>query len=91
LAWAGRQRREFLPTAAEQSSIRTTKGQRILARLRQGPATTLELAQITVAFSQRLGDMKRDLSIEVSREDFCEGGQEWSKYTLVKDVEISLD
>ena len=74
-------RTEWTPTAAKQSARRSNKAVQILDRLRQGPATTWELAQITVAFSQRMGDLKK-LGHRIEREDFVEAGAEWSVYRL---------
>jgi hypothetical protein len=59
---------------------RESKAQRILARLKEGPATSIELAQITHRFSARILELRR--SHTISREDHVHGGVEWSTYRL---------
>ena len=81
------ERGEILPTAAQVSRNRQTKAQRVLERLRRGPATTYDLNRITPAYSQRIGEMKRELGIEVKRVDHVGPDGEWSLYLLTKDVE----
>jgi len=80
---AGTTRRlEFGPTAAMQAQHRATKLARILARLRQGPATTFDLCRITPAYSQRMGDLKR-LGWKILRQDHVGPDGEYSLYVLV--------
>lgn len=59
---------------------RESKAGKILARLRQGPATSLELARITHRFSARILELRR--THRITREDHVHDGQEWSVYTL---------
>lgn len=74
-------RLEFGPTRALQASHRLTKKSLILRRLLEGPARTEELSQITPAYSQRMGDLKRE-GYRISREDFVDETGEWSVYAL---------
>jgi hypothetical protein len=54
-------RTEFLPTASRVSLKRLGKRERILARLKEGPATTWELMQLGGAgFSSRIAELRRD-------------------------------
>lgn len=49
---------------------RGTQADRILARLRSGPATNLELQEIAHRFGARLGDLKgRGIKYEVTKGD----------------------
>lgn len=76
-------RLDFTPAASQLAHAvrgRETKAQRILARLKEGPATSIELARITHRFSARILELRR--THKISREDHVHGGQEWSTYTL---------
>ena len=76
-------RLDFTPAASQLAHVirgRETKAQRILARLKEGPATSIELARITHRFSARILELRR--THKISREDHVHGGQEWSTYTL---------
>ena len=61
---------------------RESKAQRMLARLKSGPAGTYELMQIGGAgFSSRLREL-RNQGWKIRCEQRAEGGAEWSVYTL---------
>lgn len=80
-------RLDFTPAASELAQAlrgRETKAQRILARLRQGPATTWELARITGRFSARLEEMKKR-GLRYERQDFKVSGNEHSVYTMTQE------
>lgn len=73
----------WTPSDREMSQVvqkRESKARRILARLREGPATSIELAQITHRFSARILELRREHRI--NREDHVRDGLEWSTYTL---------
>lgn len=78
---------DFNPAARELGMAvrrRESKAQRILARLRQGPATTWELARITGRFSARLEEMKKR-GLRYERQDFKVSGNEHSVYTMTQE------
>jgi hypothetical protein len=83
-------RLDFTPAASQLAhSIRgrESKAQRILARLRQGPAGTMELAQIGgIRFGARLNELKAR-GLRWDREDHKDGVWEYSTYTMTHDVE----
>jgi hypothetical protein len=62
---------------------RDNTAQRILARLAQGPATSIELARITHRFSARIYDLRKR-GHQITREDHKHDGAEWSTYTLAR-------
>lgn len=75
---------DFTPAARELGQVvqnRDSKAQKILARLSQGEATSLELAQITHRFSARILEL-RQAGHRITREDFVKDGREWSTYRL---------
>ena len=76
-------RLDFTPSASELAKAvrrRDSKAQRILIRLEEGPATSIELAQITHRFSARILELRQTYRID--REDHSHDGLEWSVYTL---------
>ena len=77
-------RLDFTPAASELAHAlrgRETKAQRILARLRQGPATTLELAQVGgFRFSARLQELEAK-GLRYDREDRADH----SVYTMTRE------
>jgi hypothetical protein len=83
---------DFTPAARELGAAvakRETGSQRILARLRQGPATTWELAKVGgLRFSARLHELEAQ-GLRYEREDRNEQGSEYSVYTMTQDVEAN--
>jgi hypothetical protein len=82
-------RLDFTPTSSELGHAvrgRETKAERIVARMRQGPATTADLARITGRFSARLQELE-ERGLRYDRQDFKTAGNEHSVYTLMHDVE----
>ena len=80
-------RLDFTPAASELAHAlrgRETKAQRIVARLRQGPASTADLARITGRFSARLGELK-ERGLVYDRVDFKARGSEHSVYTMTRE------
>ena len=79
-------RLDFTPAASEHAHAlrgRESKAQRILARLRQGPASTLDLARVGgIRFGARILELRRAGHV-ITREDFRTGQDEWSVYTWV--------
>ena len=63
---------------------RGTQADRILARLRSGPATNVELQTIAQRFGARLGNLKdRGMKYEVTKGD----GPSVFVYTLTQDIQ----
>ena len=61
---------------------RETKAQRILARLRIAPATTLEMLKVGgIRYGARIHEL-REQGYQIDREDCHHDGHEWSVYTL---------
>lgn len=83
-------RLDFTPASSELAHAvrgRETKASRILARLRQGPAGTMELAQIGgIRFGARLNELKAR-GLRWDRADHRDGAWEYSVYTMTQDVE----
>lgn len=80
-------RPDFTPAASEHAHAlrgRETKAQRILARLRQGPATTWDLQRITGRFSARLQELE-ERGLRYDRQDFKAAGNEHSVYTMTQE------
>ena len=80
-------RLDFTPAASELAHAirgRETKAQRIVARLRQGPATSYDLARITGRFSARLQELE-ERGLVYAREDFKARGSEHSVYTMTRE------
>lgn len=80
-------RLDFTPAASEHAQAlrgRETKAQRILARLRIGPATTWELQRITGRFSARLQELE-ERGLRYDRQDFKAAGSEHSVYTMTQE------
>lgn len=80
-------RLDFTPASSEHAHAlrgRETKAQRILARLRQGPATTWDLQRITGRFSARLQELE-ERGLKYERQDFKAAGQEHSVYTMTRE------
>ena len=80
-------RLDFTPAASEFAHAvrgRETKAQRIVARLRQGPASTADLARITGRFSARLQELE-ERGLVYDREDFKARGTEHSVYTMTRE------
>lgn len=83
-------RLDWTPTASavqHAAGKRESKAQAILARLRQGPADTWELARVTHRFAARLQDLE-ELGMRYERTDHVENGQEWSTYTMTQEPEL---
>lgn len=77
----------WTPADREMSRVvqkRESKALKILARLRQGPATTWDLAQITPRFSARLQDLEQR-GMKYERQDIKRAGEEHSIYTMVQE------
>jgi hypothetical protein len=76
---------DFTPAASLHAHAlrgRESKGQRILARLKAGPATTMELARVGgIRFGARILEL-RQAGHRITREDHRHAGDEWSTYTL---------
>jgi hypothetical protein len=76
---------DWTPAAREHGAAldkRESKGQRILARLKEGPATTMELARVGgIRFGARILEL-RQAGHRITREDHRHAGDEWSTYTL---------
>ena len=84
---AAHPRLDFTPAASELAHAirgRETKAQRIVARLRQGPASTADLARITGRFSARLQELE-ERGLVYDREDFKARGTEHSVYTMTRE------
>lgn len=80
-------RLDFTPAASDLAHAlrgRETKAQRILARLRQGPATTWDLQRITGRFSARLQELE-ERGLRYDRKDFKAAGNEHSVYTMTQE------
>lgn len=78
-------RLDFTPAASELAHAvrgRETKAQRILARLKEGPATSLNLLAVGgLRYGARIHEL-RLAGHRITREDHVQAGQEWSTYTL---------
>jgi hypothetical protein len=76
---------DWTPAAREHGAAldkRESKGQRILARLKEGSATTMELARVGgIRFGARILEL-RQAGHRITREDHRHAGDEWSTYTL---------
>lgn len=80
-------RLDFTPAASDLAHAlrgRETKAQRIVARLRQGPATTWDLQRITGRFSARLQELE-ERGLRYDRQDFKTAGNEHSVYTMTQE------
>jgi hypothetical protein len=76
---------EWTPSASAKAHAvrgRESKRDRILAMLETGPCTSYQLALVTHRFGARILEL-RQAGYVIEREDFVEGGREWSVYTLV--------
>ena len=76
---------ECTPAASDKAHAvrgRESNEKRILARLEAGPVDSYELARIGgIRFGARLFNLRRAGHV-IEREDFAEGGREWSRYSL---------
>ena len=81
-------RLDFTPAASELAHAvrgRETKANRILARLKEGPATSLNLLAVGgLRYGARIHELRQQ-GHTITREDNVQGGQEWSVYTLEGD------
>lgn len=80
-------RLDFTPAASERAHSlrhRESKAERVLARLKEGPATSLNLLAVGgLRYGARIHEL-REAGNRIDREDFSHAGQEWSVYTLKK-------